>query len=221
MIFMGEVELRRVENLLIIRSVFYFYGNGASDDLSRQIANDISQQWNEPEATVILRNRMYQVVFIIEGIFERFLLPENIFENTHPRNNYFRIEKYAHGNISYVDGIGSNTGYFKLENLIDHSTTAAHEYGHTIGLLHPKDLDIRGQGRPGIMFPRGTLVDPEFQYDPQIPAGLTGGTMNPFTRKVHQKDIDDLKLNRLDFDKNGFSMIGEFSSIWHDEEVQK
>ena len=166
------------------------------------------------------KQNIYEVLFEIEGVYEPLLTPSDVFENTNPRNNYFRIEEYAHGNISFVDGLGSNTGYFKLENLLNNSTTAAHEFGHTLGLDHPKNLDIRGYGRPGIMYPRGTLVDPEFQYDPSIPAGLKGGTMNPFTRRVTRHDIDDLKLNRLSFDKNGFAVLGEFSSVWHDAQVE-
>src|SRR5690348_11604677 len=82
----------------------------------------------------------------------------------------------------------------ELEKLYEGSTTAAHEYGHTLGLEHPKDLDLRGKGVPGIMYPRGTLVDPQFQYDPSKPAGVTGGTMHPMCRKVFQQDIENLKL---------------------------
>jgi len=205
--------------LLLIYSVIYFYGNAANEILSIQIAKDIADHWNEAEGKVIIRRNLYSVVFYIQGIYEPSLSPQTIFENTDPRNNYFRIEEYAHGNISYVDGLGSNTGYFKLENLLNNSTTAAHEFGHTLGLDHPKNLDIRGKGRPGIMYPRGTLVDPQFQYAPDVKAGLNGGTLNPFTRKVLQSDIDDLKLNKLLFDNNGFAVIGDFSSVWHDAQV--
>ncbi|HEY5464449.1 MAG TPA: peptidase M10 [Hanamia sp.] len=217
---MGEAELQPGNNLLIIHSVIYFYGNAANDILSMQIAKDIADHWNGPKGKVIIKRNSYEVLFEIEGIYEPSLRPETIFENTNPRNNYFRVEEYAHGNISSVDGLGSNTGYFKLENLLNNSTTAAHEYGHTVGLDHPKDLDIRGEGQPGIMYPRGTLTDPQFQYDPTVPAGLTGGTMNPFTRKVFQSDIDDLKLNKLHFNRKGFAVIGEFSSMWHEAHVK-
>jgi hypothetical protein len=216
---MGEVEIQPENNLLLIYSVIYFYGNAANEILSIQIAKDIADHWNEAEGKVIIRRNLYSVVFYIQGIYEPSLSPQTIFENTDPRNNYFRIEEYAHGNISYVDGLGSNTGYFKLENLLNNSTTAAHEFGHTLGLDHPKNLDIRGKGRPGIMYPRGTLVDPQFQYAPDVKAGLNGGTLNPFTRKVLQSDIDDLKLNKLLFDNNGFAVIGDFSSVWHDAQV--
>ncbi|MEO9021047.1 MAG: peptidase M10 [Ginsengibacter sp.] len=216
---MGEVELQTDNNLLTIRATIYFYGNAADPALSEQIAKDIADHWNEPKGKVIIKRNLYNVLFDIKGIYESLLTPEMIFENTDPHNNYFRVEEYAHGNISFVDGLGSNTGYFKLENLLNNSTTAAHEFGHTLGLDHPRILDIRGEGQPGIMYPRGTLVDPQFQYDPTVPAGVKGGTMNPFTRKVFQSDIDDLTLNKLSFNKNGFAVLGDFSSVWHDAQA--
>jgi hypothetical protein len=216
---MGQAELQPENNLIIIHSAIYFYGNAANDSLSTQIASDTANHWNEPGGKAVIKRMIYLVVFQIDGIYEPHLTPETIYNNTNPRNNYFRIEEYAYGNISFVDGLGSNTGYFKLDNLLNNSTTAAHEFGHTLGLAHPKYLDIRGQGQPGIMYPRGTLVDPQFQYDPTVPAGVKGGTLNPFTRKVLQSDIDDLKLNKLDFNKEGLAILGDFSSVWHDAQL--
>ena len=216
---MGEVELRLEEGLLIMQSVIYFYGNAANNELAYQVAKDIQDHWNEPKGIVSIRRKLYRVVFDIQGFHTPDLSPEIVFENADPRNNYFRIEAYAHGNISFVDGMGSNTGYFKLENLLNNSTTAAHEFGHTLGLDHPRELDIRGHGQPSIMYPRGTLVDPQFQYDPRVPAGQKGGTMNPFTRRVFQEDIEDLKLNRLHFGYNNKAVLGEFSSVWHEAQT--
>jgi hypothetical protein len=216
---MGQVELQAANNLLIIHCAIYFYGDAATDMLSRQIAEDIASHWNEAQGSVIIKRNFYKVLFDVKGIYEPLLTPDDIYQNSDPRVNYFRIEEYAHGNISFVDGLGSNTGYFKLENLLNNSTTAAHEFGHTFGLDHPRHLDIRGQGQPGIMYPRGTLVDPPFQYDPTVPAGLKGGTMNPFTRKVFQSDIDDLKLSKLNYDKKGVAILGGFSSVWHDAQI--
>jgi hypothetical protein len=221
---MGEAELLPNNNLLVIHAVIFIYGDAANEDLSLRIAADIENYWNAAQGIVEIRDgwfskKTYDVRFNIVGKFDQNLIPQTVFENTNPRNNYFRIEEFAIGNISFVDGLNSNTGYFKLENLLNNSTTAAHEYGHTLGLDHPHILDIRGGGTPGIMYPRGTLVDPHFQYYPEAVAGEKGGTLNPFTRKVLQKDIDDLRLNNLSFNSQRLATLGAFSSVWHEKHL--
>jgi hypothetical protein len=218
---MGEVELLPQKQELIIHSVLFFYGDAANDTLSEEIANNIAMHWNNVGAIVQLIGKTFKVIFDIEGIWAKSLYPEMIFQNNNPRNNYFRLEEYASGNISFVDAINSNTGYFKLDNLLNNSTTAAHEYGHSIGLDHPHELDIRGKGIPGIMYPRGSIVDPQFQYNPSAIAGdnTNGGTMNPFTRKVQQEDINNLHLNKLSFINSNFAVLGGFSSVWHEKHL--
>jgi len=215
---MGEVELDKSSQQIIIHSVFFFYGDAVTAELSLQIAEDIQSHWNEPQTNVIIKGETYHVRFNIQGIYEPELAPETVWYNDNPRHNYFRIEEFSGLHISFTDGLSCNTGYFKLDNLLNNSTTAAHEYGHTLGLDHPENLDIRGQGQPGIMYPRGTVCDPEFHYDYHAAAGAKGGTLNPYTRKVMPSDIEALRLHRLSF-KNGFATLGDFSSVYHDKHL--
>jgi hypothetical protein len=209
---MGVAELNEAE--LRIYSHIITYGNATDAVLAEMMREEIETMWNEPKAILIVDGSAFEVRFIITAAFQPAITDIDIYQNLDPRNNYFRIEEFALGNISFVDGLGCNSGYFKLENLYKGSTTAAHEYGHTLGLDHPADLDLRGKGVPGIMYPRGTWVDPQYQYDPDKPAGTTGGTMHPIYRKVLQDDIDKLKLHQRLF-TSGREILGEFSNIWH------
>jgi hypothetical protein len=210
---MGEAELIS-DKVITIHSHIITYGKRTDGLLTEQIRDEIETMWNEPGGIVVINGSSFQIVFRITAEIRKEVPEMEVLQNTDPRINYFRIEEYVNGNISFVDGIGCNTGHFKLENLYPGSTTAAHEYGHTLGLDHPKILDLRGRGVPGIMYPRGTLVDPQFQYDPSKPAGTQGGTMHPMYRKVFQADVAQLKLHRLSF-QNGKAIVGAFTNVFH------
>lgn len=211
---MGEVEIDPVTQTITIRSHIITYGDAADEKLTEYIRLEIETMWNAPKGVIYIKGNAFSLTFRITSELRRVIEMEEVFANTDPRNNYFRIEEYAYGNISFVDGLGCNSGYFKLENLYVGSTTAAHEYGHTLGLEHPVELDYRGKGVPGIMYPRGTLVDAQFQYDPSKPAGVTGGTMHPMHRKVFAEDIAALKLEKLRF-KNEKAIVGAFTNVFH------
>lgn len=209
---MGIAEITQQE--LVIAARILTYGNAASPALTAQIREEVETLWNEPGTWINIHDYYLQVVFRISAEYRPDLTDIDIYQNLDPHNNYFRIEEFAHGNISFVDGIGCNSGYFKLENLYAGSTTAAHEFGHTLGLTHPEIVDIRGKGSPGIMYPRGTLVDPQYQYESDKPAGTKGGTLYPIHRRVSDEDIQLLKLHKKDF-AQGRAIIGDFTNIWH------
>jgi hypothetical protein len=216
---MGEAEIDAFGKMIIIRSHIITYGNAADDKITEGIRDEIETMWNQPQGAIYVKRIPFIVNFRITAEHKKQIDEEGIYSNTNATNNYFRIEEYARGNISFVDGCGSNSGYFKLENLYMGSTTAAHEYGHTLGLDHPANIDIRGKGVPGIMYPRGTLVDPQFQYDPTKPAGETGGTMHPMYRRVSIDDIRSLKLERLQFG-SGKAVVGLFTNFYHPDHSQ-
>ncbi len=216
---MVEAEILSFRPEIRLSATVITYGNASGNNLTRDIASEIETMWNEPKAFVEINGRAYQVVFSISFLWRPDLTPEEVVSNLNPQMNFYRIEDFAFGNISFVDGIRSNTGYFKLENLYQGSTTAAHEFGHGLGLEHPAQLDIRGSGRPGIMYPRGTWVDPAFQYDPAAAPGAAGGTMHPMHRRVNFNDIEDLKLPRLRF-RNNKAVLGDFTNVYHPDHLE-
>ena len=211
---MVTVELDLIQKQIILRAKIITYGNASTEELTALQAQEIEMLWNEPRAIVIIDKVSFTVSFRISHEWLPDITHEAIIANTDPSLNFYRIEEYAYGNISFVDGIGSNTGYFKLENLYPGSTTAAHEFGHGLGLDHPQELDIRGQGRPGIMYPRGTWVDPAYQYDSNAIPGAPGGTMHPMHRRVLTSDIALLRLEKLRY-RQGKAILGEFTSVYH------
>ena len=213
---MGELEIDMGNTRLIFHANIITYGNAADETVTERIRSEIETMWNEPRAMIRINDQLLELEFRIQADIVRDIDPYTVVSNLDPRNNYFRIEERSVHNISFVDGLGCNTGYFQYDNLYEGSTTAAHEFGHTVGLEHPIDLDYRGYGVPGIMYPRGTLVDPPYQYDPNIEAGFPGGTMHPKFRKVRVEDIQMLRLQRLRF-IGGKAVLGEFTNVYHSQ----
>ena len=216
---MGIIELDTDAKIIFIKSTIITYGNSATYELTQQICDEIENMWNEPNGVVELNNTTYTVRFIIDAQYNSLIAPETVLQNENPKNNYIRIEAFSNINISFVDGIGSNTGYFLTDNLYLNSTSAAHEYGHSLGLVHPTELNIIGKGRPSIMYPRGTLVDPEFQYDVNALPAQNGGTLYPIHRRVMQIDIDNLQLK--DKIEKDIFIIGKFSNKYHEAHVKE
>lgn len=216
---MGTIEIDASSKIITISSNMICYGNAADYEISKYIAEEIETMWNEPNGFIEWNNINYFVRFKVGAQYNSLINPTSIIENQSPKNNYIRIEEYSKANISCMDAIGGNTGYFQRNNLYVGSTTAAHEYGHSLGLVHPKDLNIVGKGRPSIMYPRGTLVNQEFQNDVNAQPGGPGGTLNPKHRKVMQIDIDNLQLQKLTGNK--IFVIGKFTNQFHEMQVKE
>lgn len=204
------------KNCILIHSIFYFYGDAATLDLSKTIAGDIARYWNEANAYTVFNRMDLPIQFNIEGYYHPNIDPLEVVENTNPLNNYFRIEDYSYYDHSFVDDLNSNTGYFVTADLNHTGSTAAHEYGHTLGLAHPREMNIIGKGVPGIMYPRGSLVDPEYQYFPTAKPGEHGGTINPIHRIVTDVDIANLQLAKRLVSSKGRFILGDFTSVWHE-----
>lgn len=214
----GEVTINKQSKTITVTSNLVMYGGAASTALAKSTAKDIQDKWNAAAGKVKIDGVEYKVQFSVTGSYNENLTAGDISKNTDIKNNYIRAEETVAGNISYMDDAGSNTGYYLLNNIKgDGSTTEAHEFGHGYGLEHPEDGDLRGEGQPGIMAARGTLVDAQYQYNAKAKAGEAGGTINPEKRKVTQGDINNLGLDKLKFDKSGKANLGKLTNKYHEK----
>jgi hypothetical protein len=200
--------------IVTISAKLIFYGGQATEELAQKIAAEIRDRYHEPKASIELDGTVYDVRMRID--YEVVSLDEVIslaFRNTNFRYNFIRIEAQNHITRSFMGfGLGDNVGHWITSDHLGESTTAPHEFGHALGLDHPERIDFRGWGNPGIMAPRGTLVDAHLQWDPAAVAGEYGGTLKPFHRRVQAYEIEAI-FEDLKFDDNGYAQIGHLSNV--------
>jgi hypothetical protein len=217
----GEVVIDRQNRTLTVTANIILYGSAGNASLATSTARDVQNQWNASNGTTSIGGVDYKVNFVVNGTYNSNLTANEITGNTDIKNNFFKVVESGVP-ISSADGVGSNTGVFLKSNISkDGSTTESHEMGHTWGAVkgtadgHPVNKDLRGKGQPGMMYARGTIVDSQYQYDPNAVPGAIGGTVNPDKRKVDQQDINYLELNNLNYDQNGKAKLGSLSNIAH------
>ncbi len=203
-----------------IESHFVFYGDEANEELAIKIVDEITSMFNAAEGEAYVNQTWCRVMFKIT--FE-VTTEKNAFNqlqsNSDPKKIFVRIES------SKPEGQGistnrsemnlcDNSGFFVTSDNLGNSTTAAHEYGHSLGLLHPAS-DQRGKGNPGIMAARGTLVDEPWRYDNWQQSNYLG--VDPAKRTVTQTDID-LIFKSIRFNQDGFADIGTSRNYFYTKE---
>ena len=109
---MGEVEIDISGKQFFIRATIITYGNHADENITKDIADEIETMWNEPAAFIPFQKNNLRVVFLIRYSFQPNIQPAEIYSDVNPQNNFFRIEDFAPGNISFVDDINCNSGFF-------------------------------------------------------------------------------------------------------------
>ena len=201
-----------------VKATLYLYGNFATADIALAIEAEINTMWNQPLVVVPVSTKYYKVRFLIKvGLKSTEWVKAEMLSNTSHEVNFVRIEEKNLTERSMMGfGLGNNSGHWLISDDLGTSTTAAHEFGHALGLPHPTIIDYRGSGFPPLMAPRGTIVDSAFQWNPLADTGAFGGTMKPIHRRVRQEEIIDIFFRAKKISNYEFQ-IGVVSNTFYDE----
>jgi hypothetical protein len=218
----AKVKIDRDQNIFNVEAKIYFYGKYAEDILADKIVKEIEDFWNTPKAIYVHDDQAYKVVFDIkQECVSLEKASQLMVSNTHFAVNFVRIEDKNVSERSMMGyGLGENSGHWIITDRLGESTTAAHEFGHALGLPHPEEIDFRNTGLPPIMAPRGTIVDAIYQWNPLADAGMPGGTMLPTHRRVRTEEVLAVIAQSIYVDENT-RKIGKISNYLFDEVGQR
>ncbi len=207
---------------VVVQAQIYFYGKYAENTLGDKIIKEINTFWNAPQTEYFLEGITYKVNFeISQSCVSINQAAELMASNTSFAINFVRIEDKNVSERSMMGyGLGDNSGHWIITDKLGESTTAAHEFGHAFGLPHPEQIDFRNTGLPPIMAPRGTIVDPVYQWNPLADAGMPGGTMMPAHRRVRNEEVLSILDQKQALSEDTY-FVGYLSNNFFDEIGQK
>jgi hypothetical protein len=213
MAFMAMAPFYAESSALVVKNDFlgtldfytalHFSGPASSPQVAFDAGKEISRLWNESRSQIFYRFRYYRARFFISVSY----YPWSPADRGSCADNYIRVEQGDPQSSRSFYRMAGRRGTFYLSDDIGRSTTTAHEYGHGLGLDHD-DLNQLTAPVPGIMFPRGTYVQSQFQWNRHAQPGAPGGSLNPKHRKVRPLDVLKLDLSKLNF-TFGADCLGE------------
>jgi hypothetical protein len=187
-------------------SQMIYRGQALTPRIAYDSTLEMTSLWNESRGRVRYRGREYSANFIFSYVVDQ---NHRYVDSGSCAENFVKIENPARGGDRSFYAMAGRFGTFFTSDDLGRSTTTAHEYGHGLGLDHD-DYNQLYAAVPGIMFARGTLVRPEFQWNPLAVAGTAGGSIKPHHRHVRAQDLKKLNLEAIDF-AAGVGCIGEGS----------
>lgn len=195
------VQKDDVAHTLTVSAKLIYSGLALTPELAKSCSQDISDTWSQHPTSVVVDGLSYRVIFDITYALsgevyqpDRFSCANNYLEISRPE---FAVDR------SYYAGLGAQDGVLYASDLSGITHTPAHEFGHGL-LLDHNEPDQTSTEIPGIMFARGTLVKPEFTYNP----ANAYSTLNPKYREAREIDIQSIPFQSIEF-KDGVGCLGE------------
>lgn len=202
----GEPIFDEKKKTVTINSTFIAYG-GEAKNYAAKFASNVAKKWNAAGGTVKVDGKEYKANFKVSVlIVSEAAAKELASTNKDPKINFVRIEasdQSSNVGKKDTDG-GSNSFYINTKQLDEtNSTTAAHEYGHSLGLNGHTSEGNFLEGQPDIMSTKNTLVEEIYSTNPPIPAsnGKEGYRLDTQYRNVLQSNLDGININRTSVGK--------------------
>ncbi len=165
---------------------------------TRAIKQSIDRYWNQlPNQIITQVNVQYVDETKIQSLRDKYQ-HNNLYQ-------FFRIHQGENTSVtaSFVLGHG-RSGVLLVSDLERSTSTAAHEFGHTLGLDHPKEGPI--VGRPGMMTTKFYPVEKKYQ-------GLDG-KLNLNLRKVSRQEIKNLNIEKFDWINHQCHWLGQKADLF-------